>query len=116
MGVRFRRTPMARAGTNPLHDLRTLLHYRRLMRAERPDVVIAYPQKPIIYGGLAARLWSRARYFAILSGLGYVFSEEADGRRGLRAVVSRIYRVGVRSEGRRVGAECGRAFRTRGER
>ncbi|WP_257555120.1 glycosyltransferase family 4 protein [Sphingobium sp. CFD-2] len=95
MGVRFRRTPMARAGTNPLHDARTLLHYRRLMRAERPDVVVAYTQKPIIYGGLAARLWSRARYFAIMSGLGYVFSEEADERRWLRAVVSRLYRIGV---------------------
>ena len=95
MGVRFRRTPMARAGTNPLHDIRTLLHYRRLMRAERPDVVVAYTQKPIIYGGLAARLWSRARYFSIMSGLGYVFSEEADGRRWLRSVVSRLYRIGI---------------------
>ena len=95
MGVRFCRTPMARAGTNPLHDARTLLHYRRLMRRERPDVVVAYTQKPIIYGGLAARLWSRARYFAIMSGLGYVFSEEADGRRWLRTIVSRLYRTGI---------------------
>ncbi|KEY98070.1 glycosyl transferase, partial [Sphingomonas sp. BHC-A] len=30
-----------------------------------------------------------------MSGLGYVFSEEADGRRWLRAVVSRLYRIGV---------------------
>ncbi|WP_313804095.1 glycosyltransferase family 4 protein [Sphingobium sp.] len=95
MGVRFCRTPMARAGTNPLHDARTLLHYRRLMRMERPDVVVAYTQKPIIYGGLAARLWSRARYFAIMSGLGYVFSEEADSRHWLRTIVSRLYRIGV---------------------
>jgi len=95
MGVRFCRTPMARAGTNPLHDAHTLLHYRRLMRTERPDVVVAYTQKPIIYGGLAARLWSRARYFAIMSGLGYVFSEEADSRRWLRTIVSRLYRTGI---------------------
>ena len=95
MGVRFHRTPMARAGTNPLHDACTLLHYRALMRAERPDVVVAYTQKPIIYGGLAARLWSRARYFSIMSGLGYVFSEEAEDRRWLRTIVSRLYRIGI---------------------
>ncbi|WP_150291998.1 glycosyltransferase family 4 protein [Sphingobium estronivorans] len=98
MGVRFRRTPMARAGTNPLHDVRTLFHYIRLMRAERPDVVVAYTQKPIIYGGMAARLVG-ARYFAIMSGLGYVFSEEAEDRRWLRSVVSRLYRVGVKRAG-----------------
>ncbi|EQB05471.1 glycosyl transferase [Sphingobium quisquiliarum P25] len=96
MGVRFRRTPMARAGTNPLHDARTLLHYLRLFRAERPDVVIAYTQKPIIYGGMAARLIGRRRFFAIMSGLGYVFSDEARQRRWLRAAVSRLYRIGVR--------------------
>lgn len=100
MGVGFRLTPMARAGTNPLDDARTLLHYLRLMHAERPDVVVAYTQKPIIYGGLAARLLGRIRYFAIMSGLGYVFSGEAQNRRWLRAAVSRLYRIGVRR------AEC----------
>ncbi|WP_375196157.1 glycosyltransferase family 4 protein [Sphingobium sp.] len=99
MGVGFRRTPMARTGTNPLQDARTLFHYIRLLRAERPDVVIAYTQKPIIYGGLATRLLGGMRLFAIMSGLGYVFSEEADGRRWLRATVSRLYRAAVRKAG-----------------
>lgn len=96
MGVRFRLTPMARAATNPIHDVRTLFHYCRMIRAERPDVVVAYTQKPIIYGGLANRMLGRARFYAIMSGLGYVFSSEADGRRLLRLLVSRLYRLGVR--------------------
>lgn len=95
-GVRFRLTPMARAGTNPLRDLTTLAGYARLMRAERPDLVIAYTQKPIIYGGLATRLFGRSRFYAIMSGLGYVFSDEASARRGLRRLVSALYRAGVR--------------------
>lgn len=99
MGVAFRRTPMARTGTNPLQDARTLLDYVRLLRTERPEVVIAYTQKPIIYGGLATRLLGGMRLFAIMSGLGYVFSEEADGRRWLRAAVSRLYRAAVRKAG-----------------
>lgn len=95
-GVRFRLTPMARAGTNPLRDLATLAGYVRLMRAERPDMVVAYTQKPIIYGGIAARLFGRPRFYAIMSGLGYVFSDEASARRGLRRLVSALYRAGVR--------------------
>ncbi|MCX8474754.1 MAG: glycosyltransferase family 4 protein [Sphingomonas sp.] len=95
-GVRFRLTPMARAGTNPLRDLATLAGYVGLMRAERPDMVVAYTQKPIIYGGIAARLFGRPRFYAIMSGLGYVFSDEASTRRGLRRLVSALYRAGVR--------------------
>lgn len=95
-GVRFRLTPMARAGTDPLRDLATLAGYILLMRAERPDLVVAYTQKPIIYGGIAARLFGRPRFYAIMSGLGYVFSDEATARPGLRRLVSALYRVGVR--------------------
>src|SRR3546814_2472976 len=73
IGVGFRDIPMARTGTNPFADLRTLSAYVRLMRRERPDVVLAYTQKPIIYGGIAARIAGGGRFFAMVSGLGYVF-------------------------------------------
>lgn len=95
MGVRFCVTPMARAATNPVDDLRTLFHYLGLLRRERPDIVVAYTQKPIIYGGIATRLVGRARFYAVMSGLGYVFSVEAAARRLLRTVVSRLYRMAV---------------------
>src|SRR3546814_17325961 len=42
IGVGFRDIPMARTGTNPFADLRTLSAYVRLMRRERPDVGLAY--------------------------------------------------------------------------
>ena len=100
LGVRFRVTPMARAGTNPVRDLGTLAGYVRLLHTERPDIVVAYTQKPIIYGGLATRLARRGRFYAVMSGLGYVFSGEADARPWLRRAVSWLYRAGVR------GAQC----------
>ncbi len=96
MGARFAVTPMARAGLNPLQDAATLLRYVRLFLRERPDVVIAYTQKPIIYGGLAARLFPGIRYHVIMSGLGYVYSSAADSRRVLRRLVSHLYRAGVK--------------------
>jgi Glycosyltransferase len=95
-GAEFRITPMARAGTSLLADMRTLWHYSRLVHAERPDVVVAYTQKPIIYGGIAARLGGNIPFFAIMSGLGYVFSDASDHRPFLRRLVARLYRFGVR--------------------
>jgi glycosyltransferase involved in cell wall biosynthesis len=95
MGIGFRRTPMARAGLNPFQDLATLGHYVSLLKRERPDAVIAYTQKPIIYGGLASRLVP-TQFHVIMSGLGYVYSSEADHRKLLRNIVSRLYRAAVR--------------------
>lgn len=96
MGIELRIVPMHRTGTNPLKDLQTLFAYWRLMRKERPDVVLAYTQKPIIYGGIAARLYGKARFHALMSGLGHLFSEDARDRVLVRGVFSRLYRAGLK--------------------
>jgi glycosyltransferase involved in cell wall biosynthesis len=96
MGIRFVQTKLARAGSNPLLDLETLADYMELILRERPGVVLAYTQKPIIYGGLAARLAGGCRFYALISGLGYVFSSAANHRRMLRAIVRRLYRFALK--------------------
>ena len=99
MGVDFRLTPMQRTGTNLFSDVALLLAYVRTIRRFRPDVVIAYTQKPIIYGGLAARLAAlggrKPRFFALMSGLGQVFSADADYPGWLRSAVVALYRTAL---------------------
>lgn len=96
MGVPFIQTPMDRTGTSPLADLRLLWRYWRLMRRERPDIVLAYTQKPIVYGGLAARLARVGRFYALMSGLGHVFSPHSGYPAPLRKLVSILYREALR--------------------
>jgi lipopolysaccharide/colanic/teichoic acid biosynthesis glycosyltransferase/glycosyltransferase involved in cell wall biosynthesis len=95
MRVSFRRMPMERASTNPVGDLKTLFALTGIFREERPDIVLAYTQKPIIYGGLAARLARVPRFYAMQSGLGFTFSEE-NRNALLRRLVSVLYRAGVK--------------------
>lgn len=94
IGVRFERIPMARASTNPISDLKTLGALLSLFRREKPDLVLSYTQKPIIYGGLAARIAGVPRFYAMQSGLGFTFSEE-NTNTALRRLVSLLYRAGV---------------------
>lgn len=97
MGVRYHRLPMRRAAISAIADLATLKALVALFRAEQPDIILAYTQKPIIYAGLASRIVGRGRFFAMVSGLGYVFTEgQSWTRRLLRPLVSRLYRSAVR--------------------
>lgn len=96
MGIAFRVVPMQRTGTNLLSDLKLQIAYVRLMMQVKPDLVLAYTQKPIIYGGIAARILCIPRYYALMSGLGYVFSEDNRHRRLLRKGVAALYREAVR--------------------
>lgn len=95
-GVQFVHTPMDRTGTSPLADIRLLVEYYRLMRREKPDVVLAYTQKPIVYGGLAARLARVRSFYALMSGLGHVFSPHSAFPSLLRKAVAILYREALR--------------------
>lgn len=95
-GIGFRVVPMQRARTAPLADLRLLLSYIWLMLRERPQLVLAYTQKPIIYGGLAARIVAVPRFYALMSGLGHVFSPGSKTNAAVKLIARRLYRIAVR--------------------
>lgn len=97
MGVAYRRMPMARTGMNPLTDIVTLLWLIGFLLRNRPQYILAYTQKPIIYGGIASRLVGGTRFFAMVSGLGHVFSDSGSRLLPLiRRIVSTLYRFALR--------------------
>ncbi len=72
-GVQFIPIPLARAGMNPIGDIRTFFALCRVMRAHSPDAIFAYTIKPVIWGGFAARISGIPRFHALITGLGYAF-------------------------------------------
>ena len=98
IGVDFVRMPMARTSLNPLGDLQTLLFLWRQFRAFRPDYVLPYTMKPIIYGLLAARLAGVENRYALVTGLGHVFSDpDPTGKAALvRHISVHLYRSALK--------------------
>lgn len=94
-GVTVHEIPLRRTGTNPLADLRLMFHMACLMSRIRPDRVLGYTIKPVIYGTLAATFAGVPMRFALITGLGYAF--QGDGERGLlRVLVQRLYSLALR--------------------
>lgn len=73
-GVTFVRFHLARAGMRPWEDFKTFRDLQRLMGKVRPDAILAYTVKPVIYGGLAARVCGVEKFFPMITGLGYAFT------------------------------------------
>lgn len=94
-GVRVHSVSMNRTGMNPWHDLKTLWCLYRLMRLIRPDRVLGYTIKPVIYGSLAAWFARVPGRYALVTGLGYAFAGEAGQRSLLRRVATLLYQVAL---------------------
>jgi len=95
MGATFVPIEMARNSVSPLRDAATLRRLVRTFRRIRPDSVFAYTAKPVIYGGIAARLAGVRSFHALIPGLGYLFMGNGASGRARRALAARMYRAGL---------------------
>lgn len=73
LGYHIHNIPMQRAGTNPIADAKTLKVLYITIKAIKPDYVLSYTIKPVIYGTLAAKMAKVTHIFAMITGLGYAF-------------------------------------------
>ena len=91
LGCRVIATDVDRRGMNPLRDLKLLMRYRKLLKEEKPDLVITYTIKPNVYGAMACRM-GKIPYAANITGLGTAFQSEGL----LRKLVIRLYRMALK--------------------
>jgi glycosyltransferase involved in cell wall biosynthesis len=95
-GVLYCPIRMARAGINPLTDMKTLWDVIRLVRQVKPDAILSYTIKPVIYAGLAARFCGVERVFSMIEGLGRAFMPHESFSHMLSSFVAKgLYRIGL---------------------
>ncbi|WP_370246280.1 glycosyltransferase family 4 protein [Candidimonas sp. SYP-B2681] len=87
--------PMSRSGRNPAQEVQSIYALWKLFRRLQPDVVHAVTIKPVLYGGIAARLARVPAYIAAISGLGFVFSDRDRRFNFLRLAATGLYRLAL---------------------
>lgn len=97
LGAFLHSVKLRRNGMNPIADLGAIIAIYRLLRALRPDAILSYTVKPVVYGTLAARLVGVKRKVALIVGLGYAFTGEAKGKRAVvRQISVNLYKIALR--------------------
>lgn len=90
LGCRCIDTPLDRRTINPVTDLKLLDTYQKLLRREKPDMVITYSIKANVYGGYACA-GQGVPYCVNVQGLGTAFQNPL-----LASIVTVMYRIAVR--------------------
>ena len=98
MGVIFKSYSLSRAGLNPFKDYLSYKSICFVISQCKPDIVIAYTAKPVIYAGMAMRHFPKISFFPLITGLGYGFTE-GDGlkRKLIRQLMIILYRKGLKN-------------------
>ncbi|QOL26576.1 glycosyltransferase family 4 protein [Thalassotalea sp. LPB0316] len=96
LGASFQSYQVERNGLNPFADLRTFWQLRKMLKSFKPDKVLAYTIKPVIWGGLACRLTKGVEFYGLITGLGYAFETGSLLRNTVNALVKQLYRISLR--------------------
>lgn len=91
---------LSRRGMNPIRETAAAAMLYRILKRERPDVVLNFSIKPAIYGSIAARCAGVQRVCSMITGLGYVFLGQGLARYLLASGTAMAYRLALSSNHR----------------
>ena len=95
-GISAHKISMDRVGLNPYRDFLTAWSLYLLMCKIRPQFILAYTAKPVIYGVISAWLAKVPFRYALITGVGYSFSAgKSKIHLALRALVRLMYKFAL---------------------
>ena len=86
---------MNKTGTSVSGDLKYRTALTKLMKAERPDAVLGYTIKPVVYGAMAAHAAGVKNINGMITGGGYTFTAKTAKAKLLGTIVRTLYKIGL---------------------
>ncbi|YCH24509.1 glycosyltransferase family 4 protein [Pseudomonas sp. D2-5] len=102
LGLSYHELPISRSGKNIFSELHCFFSILQLCRRLKPKILHLVTIKPVLYGGIAARLTSVEGVVAAVSGLGFVFMAKGFKASILRGTISFLYRLALSKQNLKV--------------
>ena len=96
MGVEYKNIPLNSTGLNPLQDIKAIYAMITLLKKEKPDIVLSYTIKLVLFGSFAAWFTKVPGIFSMITGLGYAFTGRDLKRRIVAAIIRSLCRTCIR--------------------
>lgn len=100
MGVRWREWGLEGQALNPFKDFASIVELHGILKEERPDAVLNFTIKPVLYGSLVAAWLGVPRVVSMITGMGSIFLPGGLRQRLLLAAVKVVYRRAMRRNDR----------------
>ncbi len=92
-GIRVILLKMTRKFGNPVAECSAIYNLWKIYKQEQPDILHLVALKPVVYGGLAALFYRKAKIVYAIAGLGYVFSSKHKLARVLQPIIRLMFRI-----------------------
>lgn len=84
-----------RVSLNPFASLKYILFLSKILKSERPDYVLLYTPKIVIFGSIASRIAGVHKIYSTINGLGYAFASQSFKAKFLSVLLKALYKVAL---------------------
>lgn len=97
IGVNFKQISLSRTGINFFKDCKTIFELIKIFEAVKPNLLITYTIKPVVYGSLVARFFSTVKTVSLITGLGYLETENETIKKAiLKKLIFVLYKFSLK--------------------
>ena len=76
-GMRIFEWELHRGSLNPIKEIIAIFSLCKILSVFKPDIIHAVAQKPVIYSGLARKIYNQTSFVGTLGGIGFVFTNKS---------------------------------------
>ncbi len=89
---------LKRKGRNLINEMTALFDIFKLYKKERPDIVLHFTIKPVVYGTLIGKVLRIPKVFNVITGLGYVYTNTNFLNTITKTLIGIIYKFSMLSK------------------
>ena len=98
LGVNINIFSLSSVSLNFFKDYKTILEIFRIIKISKPNIVISYTAKPVIYTGLVLKYFKKISYFPMITGLGYAFiHKELIKHKIVKYIITKLYQISLKN-------------------
>ena len=98
LGVYVNIFSLSRTGLNIFQDCNCLFQIYKIIQNSKPNIIISYTSKPVIYTGLVLKFFKEIEYYPLITGLGYYFIPRGSIKyKIIKYLIIKLYSKGLKN-------------------
>ena len=98
LGVNINIFSLSSVSLNFFKDFKTILKIFRIIQKSKPNIIISYTAKPVIYTGLVLKFFKKISYIPMITGLGYAFiHKESIKHKIVKYIITKLYQISLKN-------------------
>ena len=93
LNVKFKEIPLNKNSLGIISNIKYYNNLKKFLKEEKPDVVLSYTIKPVIFGSIAAKKAEVKHIYSLITGLGQVYNSNSLKTKVIRTVCGMAYKI-----------------------